>query len=112
MECVTPLTFPVPTIFFASYVFPSGNVTALATEAQIHFSTNVLVSFVRLSLLRYNANLIKMKNNMVSASQQLKAKLEFFHQSIRLDLERYSDQMAYGICMYCVILAWVSCLIL
>lgn len=65
-----------------------------------------------LSLLRYNANLIKMKNNMVSASQQLKAKLEFFHQSIRLDLERYSDQMAYGICMYCVILAWVSCLIL
>uniref|UniRef100_A0A8C9EY06 Inhibitor of nuclear factor kappa-B kinase subunit alpha n=1 Tax=Pavo cristatus TaxID=9049 RepID=A0A8C9EY06_PAVCR len=50
-----------------------------------------------LSLLRYNANLIKMKNNMVSASQQLKAKLEFFHQSIRLDLERYSDQMAYGI---------------
>uniref|UniRef100_A0A8B9DH05 Inhibitor of nuclear factor kappa-B kinase subunit alpha n=1 Tax=Anser cygnoides TaxID=8845 RepID=A0A8B9DH05_ANSCY len=53
-----------------------------------------------LSLLRYNANLIKMKNNMVSASQQLKAKLEFFHQSIRLDLERYSDQMAYGICTY------------
>nr|XP_009681499.1 PREDICTED: inhibitor of nuclear factor kappa-B kinase subunit alpha isoform X1 [Struthio camelus australis] len=52
-----------------------------------------------LSLLRYNANLIKMKNNMVSASQQLKAKLEFFHQSIHLDLERYSDQMAYGICM-------------
>jgi len=41
-----------------------------------------------------------MKNNMVSASQQLKAKLEFFHQSIRLDLERYSDQMAYGICTY------------
>lgn len=37
---------------------------------------------------------------MVSASQQLKAKLEFFHQSIRLDLERYSDQMAYGICTY------------
>lgn len=62
-------------------------------------------SFVRLSLLRYNANLIKMKNNMVSASQQLKAKLEFFHQSIHLDLEKYSDQMAYGICMYCVILA-------
>lgn len=49
---------------------------------------------------------------MVSASQQLKAKLEFFRQSIRLDLERYSDQMAYGICMYCVILAWVSSLIL
>lgn len=45
-----------------------------------------------------------MKNNMVSASQQLKAKLEFFHQSIHLDLERYSDQMAYGICVYSVIL--------
>lgn len=68
----------------------------------------VLVPSVRLSLLRYNANLIKMKNNMVSASQQLKAKLEFFHQSIRLDLERYSDQMAYGICRYWGRLVWVS----
>ncbi|KAM6093176.1 inhibitor of nuclear factor kappa-B kinase subunit alpha isoform 1-T1 [Theristicus caerulescens] len=59
-----------------------------------------------LSLLRYNANLIKMKNNMVSASQQLKAKLEFFHQSIRLDLERYSDQMAYGISSEKMLKAW------
>uniref|UniRef100_A0A8D2L5K5 Inhibitor of nuclear factor kappa-B kinase subunit alpha n=1 Tax=Varanus komodoensis TaxID=61221 RepID=A0A8D2L5K5_VARKO len=56
-----------------------------------------------LSLLRYNANLTKMKNNMVSASQQLKAKLKFFHQSISLDLERYSDQMTYGICK-CILL--------
>ncbi|OXB52871.1 hypothetical protein ASZ78_007167 [Callipepla squamata] len=59
-----------------------------------------------LSLLRYNANLIKMKNNMVSASQQLKAKLEFFHQSIHLDLERYSDQMAYGISSEKMLKAW------
>lgn len=35
---------------------------------------------------------------MISASQQLKAKLNFFQQSIHLDLERYSDQMTYGIC--------------
>lgn len=53
---------------------------------------------LRLSLLRYNANLTKMKNTLISASQQLKAKLEFFHKSIQLDLERYSEQMTYGIC--------------
>uniref|UniRef100_A0A8C5K9Q3 IkappaB kinase n=1 Tax=Jaculus jaculus TaxID=51337 RepID=A0A8C5K9Q3_JACJA len=46
-----------------------------------------------LSLLRYNANLVKMENTLISASQQLKAKLEFFHRSIQLDLERYSEQM-------------------
>ena len=39
-----------------------------------------------------------MKNTLISASQQLKAKLEFFHKSIQLDLERYSEQMTYGIC--------------
>lgn len=39
-----------------------------------------------------------MKNALISASQQLKAKLEFFHKSIQLDLERYSEQMTYGIC--------------
>lgn len=39
-----------------------------------------------------------MKNTMVSASQQLEAKLQFFKKSIEIDLERYSDQMAYGIC--------------
>ena len=33
-----------------------------------------------LSLLRYNANLRKMKNTLISASQQLNAKLEFFSQ--------------------------------
>lgn len=59
-----------------------------------------------LSLLRYNANLTKMKNNMVSASQQLKAKLKFFQQSIHLDLERYSDQMTYGISSEKMLKAW------
>ncbi|KAH0624386.1 hypothetical protein JD844_031792 [Phrynosoma platyrhinos] len=59
-----------------------------------------------LSLLRYNANLTKMKNNMVSASQQLKAKLKFFQQSIHLDLEKYSDQMTYGISSEKMLKAW------
>ncbi|XP_053164761.1 inhibitor of nuclear factor kappa-B kinase subunit alpha isoform X2 [Hemicordylus capensis] len=59
-----------------------------------------------LSLFRYNANLTKMKNNMVSASQQLKAKLEFFQQSIHLDLERYSEQMTYGISSEKMLKAW------
>ncbi|XP_072850972.2 inhibitor of nuclear factor kappa-B kinase subunit alpha [Pogona vitticeps] len=59
-----------------------------------------------LSLLRYNANLTKMKNNMVSASQQLKAKLQFFQQSIHLDLEKYSDQMTYGISSEKMLKAW------
>ncbi|XP_029465433.1 inhibitor of nuclear factor kappa-B kinase subunit alpha isoform X2 [Rhinatrema bivittatum] len=59
-----------------------------------------------LSLLRYNANLTKMKNTMVSASQQLKAKLDFFQQSIQIDLDRYSDQMAYGISSEKMLRAW------
>uniref|UniRef100_F6WA47 Inhibitor of nuclear factor kappa-B kinase subunit alpha n=1 Tax=Ornithorhynchus anatinus TaxID=9258 RepID=F6WA47_ORNAN len=59
-----------------------------------------------LSLLRYNANLTKMKNTMISASQQLKAKLQFFHQSIQLDLDKYSDQMAYGISSEKMLKAW------
>ncbi|KAM8923760.1 inhibitor of nuclear factor kappa-B kinase subunit alpha [Pelodytes ibericus] len=59
-----------------------------------------------LSLLRYNTNLTKMKNSMVSASQQLEAKLRFFKQSIDLDLERYSDQMAYGISSEKMLRAW------
>ncbi|MEJ1276347.1 hypothetical protein NN561_007251 [Cricetulus griseus] len=60
----------------------------------------------RLSLLRYNANLTKMKNTLISASQQLKAKLEFFHKSIQLDLERYSEQMTYGISSEKMLKAW------
>ncbi|KAM5141252.1 inhibitor of nuclear factor kappa-B kinase subunit alpha [Mantella aurantiaca] len=59
-----------------------------------------------LSLLRYNTNLTKMKNTMVSASQQLDAKLQFFKKSIDIDLERYSDQMAYGISSEKMLRAW------
>ncbi|CAG03014.1 unnamed protein product [Tetraodon nigroviridis] len=51
-----------------------------------------------LSLLRYNTNLTRCKNNMFGFSQQLKAKLDFFKSSIQYDLEKYSDQMHYGIC--------------
>lgn len=35
---------------------------------------------------------------MFGISQQLKAKLDFFKCSIQYDLEKYSDQMHYGIC--------------
>ncbi|KAG8552630.1 hypothetical protein GDO81_004616 [Engystomops pustulosus] len=59
-----------------------------------------------LSLLRYNTNLTKMKNTMVSASQQLEAKLQFFKKSIEIDLERYSDQMAFGISSEKMLRAW------
>lgn len=52
----------------------------------------------RLSLLRYNTNLTRCKNSMFGFSQQLKAKLDFFKSSIQYDLEKYSDQMHYGIC--------------
>uniref|UniRef100_A0A8C7P169 Inhibitor of nuclear factor kappa-B kinase subunit alpha n=1 Tax=Oncorhynchus mykiss TaxID=8022 RepID=A0A8C7P169_ONCMY len=51
-----------------------------------------------LSLLRYNTNLTRCKNGMFAFSQQLKAKLDFFKSSIQYDLEKYSDQMHYGIC--------------
>uniref|UniRef100_A0A672YDU2 Inhibitor of nuclear factor kappa-B kinase subunit alpha n=1 Tax=Sphaeramia orbicularis TaxID=375764 RepID=A0A672YDU2_9TELE len=53
---------------------------------------------LRLSLLRYNTNLTRCKNSMFGFSQQLKAKLDFFKSSIQYDLEKYSDQMHYGIC--------------
>ncbi|XP_043912731.1 inhibitor of nuclear factor kappa-B kinase subunit alpha [Protopterus annectens] len=59
-----------------------------------------------LSLLRYNSNLTKMKVGMFSASQQLKAKLEFFQHSIQRDLEKYSDQMSYGISSEKMLKAW------
>uniref|UniRef100_A0A672KZW4 Inhibitor of nuclear factor kappa-B kinase subunit alpha n=1 Tax=Sinocyclocheilus grahami TaxID=75366 RepID=A0A672KZW4_SINGR len=57
-----------------------------------------------LSLLRYNTNLTRYKNMMFSFSQQLKAKLDFFKSSIQYDLEKYSDQMQYGICTFCLLL--------
>uniref|UniRef100_A0A4W3HZ01 Inhibitor of nuclear factor kappa-B kinase subunit alpha n=1 Tax=Callorhinchus milii TaxID=7868 RepID=A0A4W3HZ01_CALMI len=59
-----------------------------------------------LSLLRYNSNLTKMKMTMFSNSQQLKAKLDFFQCSIKLDLEKYSEQMAYGISSEKMLKAW------
>lgn len=37
---------------------------------------------------------------MFSCSQQLRAKLDFFKSSIQYDLEKYSDQMQYGICTF------------
>ncbi|MEQ2212390.1 hypothetical protein XENOCAPTIV_030058, partial [Xenoophorus captivus] len=51
-----------------------------------------------LSLLRFNTNLTRCKNSMFGFSQQLRAKLDFFKCSIQYDLEKYSDQMQYGIC--------------
>lgn len=59
-----------------------------------------------LSLLRYNTNLTKYKNTMFSFSQQLKAKLNFFKSSIQYDLEKYSDQMQYGISSEKMLKAW------
>lgn len=45
---------------------------------------------------------------MFGFSQQLKAKLDFFKSSIQYDLEKYSDQMHYGICE-CLLAAVCSC---
>uniref|UniRef100_A0A672NQW3 Inhibitor of nuclear factor kappa-B kinase subunit alpha n=1 Tax=Sinocyclocheilus grahami TaxID=75366 RepID=A0A672NQW3_SINGR len=59
-----------------------------------------------LSLLRYNTNLTRYKNMMFSFSQQLKAKLYFFKSSIQYDLEKYSDQMQYGISSEKMLKAW------
>uniref|UniRef100_V9KGW7 IkappaB kinase n=1 Tax=Callorhinchus milii TaxID=7868 RepID=V9KGW7_CALMI len=59
-----------------------------------------------LSLLRYNGSLSKLKNSMVSMSQQLKAKLDFFRFSIQIDLDKYSEQMAFGITSEKMVAAW------
>uniref|UniRef100_A0A8D3CRH1 Inhibitor of nuclear factor kappa-B kinase subunit alpha n=1 Tax=Scophthalmus maximus TaxID=52904 RepID=A0A8D3CRH1_SCOMX len=59
-----------------------------------------------LSLLRYNTNLTRCKNSMFGFSQQLKAKLDFFKSSIQYDLEKYSDQMHYGISSEKMLKAW------
>uniref|UniRef100_A0A671NSG4 Inhibitor of nuclear factor kappa-B kinase subunit alpha n=1 Tax=Sinocyclocheilus anshuiensis TaxID=1608454 RepID=A0A671NSG4_9TELE len=59
-----------------------------------------------LSLLRYNTNLTRYKNMMFSFSQQLKAKLYFFKSSIQYDLEKYGDQMQYGISSEKMLKAW------
>uniref|UniRef100_UPI00398EA774 inhibitor of nuclear factor kappa-B kinase subunit beta n=1 Tax=Pristiophorus japonicus TaxID=55135 RepID=UPI00398EA774 len=59
-----------------------------------------------MSLLRYNSTLSKLKTTMMSISQQLKAKLDFFRVSIQIDLEKYSEQMAFGITSEKMIAAW------
>ncbi|XP_072912708.1 inhibitor of nuclear factor kappa-B kinase subunit beta isoform X2 [Hemitrygon akajei] len=59
-----------------------------------------------MSLLRCNSTLSKMKTTMMSLCQQLKAKLDFFRVSIQIDLEKYSEQMAFGITSEKMITAW------
>ncbi|KAG5266225.1 hypothetical protein AALO_G00228570 [Alosa alosa] len=59
-----------------------------------------------LSLLRYNTNLTRYKTLMFSLSQQLKAKLDFFRSSIQYDLDKYRDQMQYGISSEKMLRAW------
>ncbi|XP_060643289.2 inhibitor of nuclear factor kappa-B kinase subunit beta [Anolis sagrei] len=58
------------------------------------------------NLLRHNSTLSKMKNNMASLSQQLKAKLDFFKASIQIDLEKYNEQIQFGITSEKLLLAW------
>uniref|UniRef100_A0A8D3D1P6 Inhibitor of nuclear factor kappa-B kinase subunit alpha n=1 Tax=Scophthalmus maximus TaxID=52904 RepID=A0A8D3D1P6_SCOMX len=52
------------------------------------------------------SNLVRCKNSMFGFSQQLKAKLDFFKSSIQYDLEKYSDQMHYGISSEKMLKAW------
>ncbi|XP_028822883.1 inhibitor of nuclear factor kappa-B kinase subunit alpha-like isoform X2 [Denticeps clupeoides] len=59
-----------------------------------------------LSLLYHNTNLTRLKTRMFADSQQLKAKLEFFKSSIQYDLEKYIDQMHYGIFSEKMLKAW------
>ncbi|XP_066049170.1 inhibitor of nuclear factor kappa-B kinase subunit beta-like [Chamaea fasciata] len=54
-----------------------------------------------MNLLRYNSTLWKTKNSMASLSQQLKAKLDFFKTSIQIDLEKYKEQIEFGIRRWC-----------
>ncbi|KAH0623097.1 hypothetical protein JD844_031048 [Phrynosoma platyrhinos] len=58
------------------------------------------------NLLRHNSTLSKMKNTMASLSQQLKAKLDFFKASIQIDLEKYNEQIEFGITSEKLLLAW------
>ncbi|XP_030057928.1 inhibitor of nuclear factor kappa-B kinase subunit beta isoform X1 [Microcaecilia unicolor] len=59
-----------------------------------------------MNLLRYNSTLSKLKNSMASKSQQLKAKLDFFRSSIQIDLEKYSEQIEFGITSEKLLSAW------
>ncbi|KAG8441159.1 hypothetical protein GDO86_006774 [Hymenochirus boettgeri] len=58
------------------------------------------------NLLRYNTELSKKKNLMTSEFEQLKAKLDFFRSSIQIDLEKYSEQMEFGITSEKLLSAW------
>ncbi|XP_053125130.1 inhibitor of nuclear factor kappa-B kinase subunit beta [Hemicordylus capensis] len=58
------------------------------------------------NVLRHNSTLSKMKNSMASLSQQLKAKLDFFRTSIQIDLEKYHEQIEFGITSEKLLLAW------
>ncbi|XP_044293262.1 inhibitor of nuclear factor kappa-B kinase subunit beta isoform X1 [Varanus komodoensis] len=58
------------------------------------------------NLLRHNSTLSKMKNTMASLSHQLKAKLDFFKASIQIDLEKYNEQIEFGITSGKLLLAW------
>ncbi|KAG5262726.1 hypothetical protein AALO_G00278200 [Alosa alosa] len=59
-----------------------------------------------LSLLHYNTNLTRLKATMFAESQQLKAKLDFFKSCLQYDLEKYSDQMHWGIYSEKMLKAW------
>ncbi|XP_066063951.1 inhibitor of nuclear factor kappa-B kinase subunit beta-like [Chamaea fasciata] len=47
-----------------------------------------------------------MKNSMASLSQQLKAKLDFFKTSIQIDLEKYKEQIEFGITSEKLLFVW------
>uniref|UniRef100_A0A673AK40 Inhibitor of nuclear factor kappa-B kinase subunit alpha n=1 Tax=Sphaeramia orbicularis TaxID=375764 RepID=A0A673AK40_9TELE len=59
-----------------------------------------------LSLLRYNTNLTRYKNQLFSQSQQLRAKLAFFKTSIEHDLEQYTKQRHTGISSEKMLKTW------
>ncbi|CAH2275175.1 Inhibitor of nuclear factor kappa-B kinase subunit beta [Pelobates cultripes] len=58
------------------------------------------------NLLRYNTELSKKKNLMTSECEQLKAKLDFFRSSIQIDLEKYKEQMEFGITSEKLLSTW------
>ncbi|XP_075063166.1 inhibitor of nuclear factor kappa-B kinase subunit beta [Mixophyes fleayi] len=58
------------------------------------------------NLLRYNTELSKKKNLMTSECEQLKAKLDFYRSSIQIDLEKYSEQMEFGITSEKLLSTW------
>ncbi|XP_053573976.1 inhibitor of nuclear factor kappa-B kinase subunit beta [Bombina bombina] len=58
------------------------------------------------NLLRYNTELSKKKNLMTSECEQLKAKLDFFRSSIQIDLDKYSEQMEFGISTERITSSW------